>query len=234
MLFRSDESNAAFAKYNKDVFQSTYNAKTNDNAYVGSMYGDVNSKSYLKTRQNSNKSIIMKNLENWYENNLVHYEKYLADNISCVDKTIDKNSVENINFTNLGYNNNNTWYMGSDRVINNEPTLECSNNNLISNKKNGIYKIGLITTDEVLFAGGSYENRNINYYLYNNANGNNWWTLTPAKYDNGAYVWRVGASGGLYYSLVNNSYAVRPVISLKSVIMVSGKGTTSNPYNVEE
>lgn len=230
--FGLDESDAAFALYTSNTYQSIFNSKTNDNAYVGYLYGKTNSKDLKSTHQNKNTSIIMKNLENWYLNNIFKYDYYLTDQNTCVDKSLSNVTINSENLSNLGYGDNNTWYNVSNRIINSNPSLECDKTYIL-NTSNGLnYKVGLLSADEVALAGGSYEKTNTSYYLYHNAYGSNWWTISPAVYYNGANVWRVGASGGLYYSEVNNSYALRPTVSLKSNIKVTGLGTSSNPYIV--
>ena len=95
-----------------------------------------------------------------------------------------------------------------------------------------MYPIGLITADEVAFAGGVYNVSNINYYLYTNTVN---WTMSPANYnDNNGREWQIGAPGGLNYNngLVTNKNNIRPVINLNADIKLTGDGTASNPYVV--
>lgn len=42
-------------------------------------------------------------------------------------------------------------------------------------------KIGLITADEVVYAGGVYNKENKEYYLYNEDIDNLWWTGSLSK-----------------------------------------------------
>ena len=107
------------------------------------------------------------------------------------------------------------------------------------------YPVGLITADEIAFAGGKAGTNSPNTYYYLNSVGgsvtgsNWWWTMSPyrANSSSNASVFGVGGSsnpGYLSYYVVNYSYAVRPVVSLKSNVLVSGgNGTASNPYIVE-
>ena len=107
------------------------------------------------------------------------------------------------------------------------------------------YPIGLITADEISYAGGVYGTNNSNYYIAQNASSGAgyWWTMSPEYWNSShsyARVFNVGGSydnGGLYYddvSYVENTNGVRPVISLKSCVLASGGiGTASDPYTVE-
>ena len=95
------------------------------------------------------------------------------------------------------------------------------------------YPIGLITADEMIYAGGSRMVNNDEYYLYT---GNRYWTMTPFYFLNansGAYNWGIYSLGDSRYGTVNNSFGVRPVINLKSTVVISqGDGTADNPYIV--
>ena len=103
------------------------------------------------------------------------------------------------------------------------------------------YPIGLITADEVAYAGGVWNTNNSSYYIAQNAsNGASyWWTLSPYYWSivsNAAYVFGVGGSSSTGYlsnNYVSNAYGVRLVISLKSCVnYASGDGTASSPYAV--
>ena len=92
--------------------------------------------------------------------------------------------------------------------------------------------VGLLNYDEVVYAGGYYNQSNSNYYLYNNT----WfWTMSPAGFS-GSYssVWYVDASGFIDYNSVDYPYAVRPVLNLTANTKISsGDGTKENPFAVE-
>ena len=94
--------------------------------------------------------------------------------------------------------------------------------------------VGLLTYDEVVYAGGYFNQSNSNYYLNNPSIF--WWTMSPAGFS-GSYsdVWSVITSGGInnYFS-VNRAYAVRPVLNLTANTKISdGDGSKGNPFNVE-
>ena len=94
------------------------------------------------------------------------------------------------------------------------------------------YPIGLITADEVVYAGGVSGTSNNSYYLYT---GNYYWTMSPWIFNGSfAYEWRVHSDGILNYSVVYVSYGARPVINLVSGIEITGgDGTIENEYIIK-
>ena len=86
----------AFARYSGTTYTTKFNENSNDNAYVGFMYGTPNSTTYAATHANINKSTILKNLETWYKAKLTSYTDKLADTIWCNDKSTVKNVTMNI------------------------------------------------------------------------------------------------------------------------------------------
>ena len=101
-----------------------------------------------------------------------------------------------------------------------------------TNKGNGVltYGIGLVTTDEVVLAGG-WSSSNSNYYLHS---GQNYWTMSPGYFSGYYYALEriVGSSGAAdrYFSIYNTRGA-RPVLNLSSEILNNGNGTASDPYH---
>ena len=231
------------ASEDRIIGKSAFNEKSDDNAYVGYMYGTPGSSTYEETHANINDSTIKKYIDNWYENNLkdTKYEKYLADNIFCNDRNISQSTDSNYN--NFGYAKNNTKYrwntgpwtkhdMGMIFKCINKNDNFTSNDTLIGNG-NLKYPIGLLSHDEVLFAGG-YNNSNLSYYLYT---GTNWWTMSANDfYSNMSYVRSVyykGDAGNYRYAVDNSNDGVKTVINLKPNSLKSGDGTINNPYTVE-
>ena len=91
--------------------------------------------------------------------------------------------------------------------------------------------VGLLSYDEVVYAGGYY-GKSSNYYL---TNGTIFWTMSPGGLSNNntADVWAVHEDG-----LIRNRGAIlkiklRPVINVKSDVKASGTGTNSDPFVVE-
>ena len=93
------------------------------------------------------------------------------------------------------------------------------------------YPVGLITADEVAFAGGKGCANNSSYYLYTNQV---YWSLSPHDFNGSASVFYVGSKGHLSYNFVGGTTpGVRPVINIRSDVTISsGDGTMENPYNV--
>lgn len=214
----------------RHIGTSAFNTNSNDNAYVGYMYGTPGSSTHEATHANVNDSSIKTTLDNWYESNLSNYSDYIDTEAGfCGDRTPYRGS---------GAGTTQTYYAANNRVVNNkQPTFECSNSSdlyTISGSSQGNkalqYPIGLISADEVAYAGGVWTTSNTSYYLYTNSA---YWTMSP-YYFLGSYasVFRVNSSGYLNNYSVNNALGVRPVINLRGDLSVTGTGTSTDPYEV--
>ena len=236
----NNSTTAAFARYSGSSYTSVFNSNYNDNAYIGFMYGATGASDYASTHANTNKSDILKNLETWYTNNLTSYESKLADTIWCNDKSTVSGG--------LGYGTNATDYGAYNRLASTkQPTLKCPNDNnggklskfTVDDTKNGngnlTYKIGLLTADEIAFAGSIAYTYNRSTYLQENTGTTWWWSLSPYGFGgSSAGVWFVN-SGDLNVDYVSGDFVgLRPVISLISSTNVTGDGTSENPYVVEK
>ena len=235
----NNSTTAAFARYSGSSYTSVFNSNYNDNAYIGFMYGATGASDYASTHANTNKSDILKNLETWYTNNLTSYESKLADTIWCNDKSTVSGG--------LGYGTNATDYGAYNRLASTkQPTLKCPNDNnggklskfTVDDTINGngdlTYKIGLLTADEIAFAGSIAYTYNRSTYLQENTGTTWWWSLSPVVFNGSdAVVWYV-RSGYLNYGGVHDYDGLRPVISLISSTNVTGDGTSENPYVVEK
>ena len=235
----NNSTTAAFARYSGSTYNTAFNSSYNDNAYVGFMYGATGASDYASTHANTNKSDILKNLETWYNNNLKTYESKLADTIWCNDKSTVSGG--------LGYGTNATDYGAYNRLASTkQPTLKCPNDNnggklskfTVDDTINGngdlTYKIGLLTADEIAFAGSIAYTYNRSTYLQENTGTTWWWSLSPGCFGGSvAGVWAV-YSGDLGSNGVSNYFGLRPVISLISSTNVTGDGTSENPYVVEK
>ena len=232
----NNSSNAAFARYSGTTYTSKFNTDYNDNAYIGFKYGTPGSSTYEATHANTNKSTILTNLETWYTNNLAAYESVIDDNVWCNDKTNVTDTTfdpAEINPTGLGYGSNNTYYASFQRLVSSDglaaggtgPSLKC--NGELSKITS---KVGLITADELAFAGYAAGRYNLVTYLQENATDTLWWSLSPVGFSGGgAGVWFV-RSGGFGSNDVGDIGAGRPSISLKSTTNVTGNGTSDTPY----
>ena len=211
---------------------SAFNSSYDDNTYVGYTYGTAGATTYANTHSNTTNSTIKTKLDSWYDTNIVNTgnEKYIADAIYCNDRSASSGT---------GIGTTATTYAAKTRGDNGQPTLKCTNNSDKFTKSTTIGNgkltrmIGLITSDEVMYAGGTVST-NTEYYLYS---GVWYWTMAPYSYASGyAGVYVVGNFGNLYSNDVNSvsdTYgAVRPVVSLKSDAISGGSGTAASPFLV--
>ncbi len=169
------------------------------------------------------------------------YADAIADTVWCNDKTNVEDKTYNPwsyggNATGLGYGTNKTYYGATQRLVSTSgsaggtgPSLKC--NGELSKITS---KIGLITVDELAFAGYAYELQNTTTYLQENATNTYWWSLSPLDFNLGsAGVWNVG-EGSFGRSSAGSTLEVRPSISIVSSATISGGfGTSEDPYVVE-
>ena len=234
----NNSASAAFARYSGTTYTSKFNEKYDDNAYVGFKFGTVGSSTYEATHANTNNSTILTNLETWYTNNLKDYADKIADTEWCNDKTNVTDTTFNpygySNVNGYGYGTNVTYYGATQRLVSTSGSAGGTGSSLKCNgelsKINS--KVGLITADELAYAGYAIGTGNTTTYLQENATDTWWWSLSPYSFNGSrAGVWRVsGGSGRFNSSLVSNAYGVRPSISLKSTTNVTGDGTSSSPF----
>lgn len=159
----------------------------------------------------------------------------ITDSVFCNDRTVvDSNTgtygdVENWTSTGVNYyfGTRARIYDGSSVI----PNLICKNKadkfTVNSEIGNGAltYPVGLITLDEMYFAGGRGEEFEDNY-LYT---GVDYWTMSPISYYNSsAYIEKGSGIGDFNYDTI----AARPVISISKDANLSGNGTWNNPYVV--
>ena len=157
------------------------------------------------------KSDIFNSLNDFYESNLKSYEASIANTRFCSE-----------------YGKTDDTYNAYTRIVTNEiPTLNCLGDRYTS-------RIGLLTADEVVYAGGLYGEENTDYYLYNEEIENLWWTMSLAKLsDEDFYPFLVNESGELVDNVSGSLYrSLRPVISLNRTVTVTGTGTFDDPYVV--
>lgn len=164
----------------------------------------------------SNSSILTK-LNSWIETNLSSYSKYLVNGDFCTDTSFNLN-VNGINYSNT-----------YERIFNDgAPDLYCSGSVYSS-------KVGLISVDEVVFAGAAGSKPNTSYYLYNkNIPGN---YLTNSTYfinvANNVAMMNIMSNGAVGDGiLITNQSYIRPVINIGTNANVKGNGTLENPYMI--
>ena len=99
-----------------------------------------------------------------------------------------------------------------------------------------INKVGMLTFDEIVYAGGGNKS-NSNYYLNNNATTDYWWAFSPSSFDsdysNYVFSFRVSDGGIVSSETVEYNSALRPAVTLLSSTQITGgNGTISNPYEI--
>ena len=205
-----------------------------DNMYVGYMYTNN------QVHGVGTSSTIKRVLDTWYRDNLeTDYDGYIdKDAWFCGDRSPSTSDSSSNGLGGTGTTT--TYYGGYVRLRTNKtPSFDCTNDSDLytvssSNKGNKAltYPIGLITADEVAYAGGTSSGNN-SYYLYTSE----WyWTITPYDFErNHPFVFQVYSGGGfgIYYQ-VNYAIGIRPVINLKTdtLFEAGGTGTSTNPYVV--
>ena len=194
---------------------------------------------YDATHTNVVSSTIKTTLENWYKTNIVDTNNttYIAENIFCNDKSLKTGT--GVGQEDTEYNGDNSTSLECAKGANNDYSRFTSKNNTSDTTIKGVkvnkdltYPVGLLSYNEVQYAGVNINNT---YYLYY-SNTSRWWLLSPGSYYfSTAYEWRVGGSSGpIANSNVNNTGDLRPSLSLKaSVLINSGDGTSSNPYTLK-
>ena len=231
------------ASEDRIIGQSAFNEKSDDNAYVGYMYGTPNSSTYEETHANIHDSTIKKYVDNWYENNIkdTEYEQYLADNSFCNNRTISKYNPDN--YTNYGFGKNSTLYEGAKgpwsapsntenakmkfycKQLKDSFTVQSSLGNMSLK-----YAIALLNKDELVLSGQyMYSEGTKSNYLYI---GSSYWTMSPDAFDKQGAKSRLYYDDGESFDAVNVVYGVKPVINLKQGSLKQGDGTINNPYRI--
>ena len=223
----------------KDAIYSSFNNSNLNNKYVGYMFGE-NSNNYEITHNNNTSSSIKNTLDDWYKNNILTDNQIagkIYDTIYCNDRMIANiASFNNDKNTKLGFNQNETLYSSLDRINESKPIFKCIQSNdrfTVSNDLGNMklkYPVGLITIDELIYAGANIEESSGFYLNYNIP----YWTMSSYGYNNTeAKMFIITSQGKLKETNVMESNMVLPVISLKEDIKVSGSGTIEEPYIVE-
>ena len=160
-------------------------------------------------------------LDNWYLQNLNLKSSYIVQDAKyCNDRTIKEGDTWVVNGKTVDY-------AANIRLKQYSPTLICSN--YLDNYE---LNIGLITADEVSMAGGIDGAESTYYYL---RTGYAYYTMSPYNFyigNNFCGIYVVNSVGRLNTVSAQGSQRVRPVINLKSDIMLSGDGTVNNPYRI--
>ena len=219
---------------------SAFNTEYNSPKYVGYMYGEDDG-SLEGIKANTTDSTIKTYIDNWYSNNLSSYTKYIStEAVYCNDRKAPNYSTSSL-----------FYYYVIKRLNADNPTYNCEDTKDAFSGSNSeaklTYPIGLMTADEITYAGGRYRTKLSSPYAWYYSNctedsitvNASWWLLSPG-YWNGYNPWlrSVGGlngnrSGTIYVNMPDNSTKVRPVISIKSdAIWSKGDGSPDSPYEI--
>ena len=187
---------------------------------------------------------VKEGIESWFNNINFDLAK-LKQNDWCLGNLVDayKNGVK-VELTNEMVDGNGDQYASAQdyllakgaeysyKMVTRNPSLNCDD---VNDTRYSSY-IGLLTLDELSFAGGKNNGTSNTFYLRDNALSRDWWTPTLSNNGYGAdRVIIVLTTGRIDYGYMNtNGKTLRPSIVLKPGIeYVSGDGTIESPYRVE-
>ena len=221
------------------VGNSKFNQNYDSAEYVGYMY------TIGEQHGTSQSSDIKTYLEDWYANytDLNKTGTKITDQIYCNDRTVSTSDVaySPTNYTTLtSWNSTGTnyYYGANGRVFNNpvSPDYKCpvasDKFTTTTAKGNGklSYPVGLITADEITFAGLPAGKTNNSFYLYT---GDYYWAGSPNGFNVGyAIEFDVVDGGYLGSDRVHSNGGVRGVVSLSSESKLLGSGTYNDVYTV--
>ena len=234
------ESTKVIKTTDTSLGNSPFNQKYNSAEYVGYMY------EIGKQHGTSKSSDIKTFLDNWYANytDLNKTGTKITDQIYCNDRTASTSDVaySTTNYTTLtSWNSTGTkyYYGANGRVWNSpvSPDYKCpvasDKFTKTTAKGNGklSYPVGLITADELTFAGLPAGETNNSFYLHTGAN---YWAGSPFVFYDGnrAREFRVRVGGSLVDDIVSGTGGARGVVSLSSESKLLGSGTYNDVYVV--
>ncbi len=224
-----------------------FNDQHKNNRFVGYWYGDNGELRGLKYP-----STIYTELNTWFENSNIkkgtnYFNKIDLNAGFCGDREPSSSITE---IDGIGGTGSTTTYYaasvrvspgGANNVIYNKvkPSYNCLNNDDLytykeANQGNKVLAnpIGMITADELSYAGLVYGKTNYNNYLCNKTT---YASISPYYYNGAAAVFTIydnaaiGAGSG---SINLFALSIRPVINLRSDVQFTGDGTQSNPFKV--
>ena len=190
-------------------------------------------------------------MQDGINNNQTYYFNYPASNYYYTDSNQAKNIVDewyNTNISiNLDYSNNvvignyceqakvkrfSNWTSGNANMTlysSYTPDFKCNSDGNGKGVVNA--NVGLLTYDEVVYAGGYFDQNNSNNYLYNGNSNNSFYTMSPSGSDGTtSFLWVMGRYIGC--GSVSGVYLLKPVINLKTDVVVLGNGKSSSPYQL--
>lgn len=238
LMYNGTEKNATGVKQSINNRTYQFNSNYNDPAYVGYMYGNPDGTTFAEVHTNTTSSTIKTTVDNWYKTNIADkgYSSYVSNAVGfCGDRTL--RSGDGVSTTQSNY------FGAYKRFENNNPQFTCQEptRDLYTTTDSGIgnksltYPAGLITYDELVFAGMDQRHTNKLSWAYSTQH---YWTMSPSYFDatdGSAYEWYLSSTGylGPWWG-VGGSNGARPVINLKADTLITGGiGTSSDPFVVK-
>ena len=238
LIYNGTEKNATGVKQSINNQTYQFNSLYNDPTYVGYMYGDKDGTTFAEVHNNTNNSTIKTAVDNWYKTNIADkgYGSYVSNAVGfCGDRTLHSgDGISTSTYSFFGaygrYEKNVAQFTCPEPSRDLYTTTDSS----IGNKAL-TYPVGLITYDELVFAGMDRRHINKLSWAYSTQH---YWTMSPYAFDapwSHAQEWRLDSAGFLLpWALVADSLDARPVINLKSDTLITGGiGTSSDPFVVD-
>ena len=238
LIYNGSTKNATGVKQSINNRTYQFNSKYNATAYVGYMYGDPDADTFDEVHANTNSSSIKNNIDTWYKTNIVDkgYGNYISNAVGfCGDRTIY--SENGINIT------QNSYFGTYGRYVQNTAQFTCPNieRDLYTTTDSSIgnkaltYPVGLITYDELIFAGMDGNHINKLSWIYS---VQNYWTMSPSNFsatNKLSIEWGVSNNGYInHWWNVGDGVGVRTVINLKPDVKITGgTGTANDPFIVD-
>ena len=186
----------------------------------GKSVEDAKNEMLYNDNVNTTNSTIKSGVDAWYKQYLSDYSDYLEDTIFCNDRSQNNASTNGWNPDGGNLSTYMYFYGASD--------LSCPNDtdkfSVSNNKAQLTYKVGLMSYREMNLLSNSNARKTGKYY----------WLASPDSfYSDYARGWRVGSDGFMSSYSVNDSYGVRPAVSLTPGTRYSdGDGSMEHPYIV--
>ena len=164
-------------------------------------------------------------IDSWYENNLSSLSNYLDNNaVYCNDRTITSyGGWSKTGSTTSDYDLRFKYYNTPSKA---NATLTCANMTDRFSKTNEkatlLYPVGLLSEAERVMMYSGYART-----------GQEWWLVSPYRFDSGGVSARHVSTGYTNNHYVRSSYGLRPAIVLKPGVEIEGLGTYEEPYVVK-
>lgn len=245
-----DNTNTACLFNVNDTVVNKYSSYKTESACVKAG-GKWAANQYSVYFSNVKESVALKNLNTWYKAKLTAYTDKLADVIWCNDKSVSGTTSTGYTFGIAGRGSNSSYSLICPNDYNGGKLSKYTVSDTTNGNGDLTYPIGLLTADEIMYAGGVVVSNNASstQYLYTNT-GKADILLTPYQYDSNynfdeqkITLHSVAINGNnMYPSIPDETVALivflgvdtylRPSIALKGNVSVSGSGSASDPFVV--